>query len=249
MLGLNKLKKNYAWTGDLDSMPLDLGDLVDVNGKLMTITGVSFDEELRREFKAMEYVHERFNWLKWTTGTSQRSTVQHGSTKYILHSLPWDSPPGISFGDIYGRPTEGNVIASFPVSLKIDKTTGVYSILTLTTGSNWLANRPVRLIAQEDFDLDFYHQEEDVVKTMTLVEGWNLRTLTFDIVDWYETYKNIDGVDYTELLTFERSVVYKDVDFIESKIPFENGKKNLYANVAYKIYALEKVDLPMFPPN
>jgi hypothetical protein len=249
VLGLNKLKKNYSWTGDLDSMPLDLGDLVEVNSKLMTITGVSFDEELRREFKAMEYVHERFGWLKWMVGVNQRSTVQHGSTKYILHSLPWASPPGISLGDIYGRLTEGNVIASGPVSLKIDKTTGVYSILALTTGSNWLANRPIRLRAVKDFDLDFYQQEEDVVKTMTLVEGWNLRTLTFDIVDWYETYKNIDGVDYTELLTFERSVVYKDVEFIESKIPFENGKKNLYANVAYKIYASEKVDLPMFPPN
>ena len=54
-LNMNLIKKGYAWTGDLDSMPLDMGDLVSIYGNLATITGVTFDEEMRRQFTAVNY--------------------------------------------------------------------------------------------------------------------------------------------------------------------------------------------------
>jgi predicted phage tail protein len=57
----NLIKRVFNWTGDLDSMPLDIGDLVKVNENLAVIGSVTFDDEMRREFTAVEYVDARFS--------------------------------------------------------------------------------------------------------------------------------------------------------------------------------------------
>lgn len=52
----NKTRRNYKWTGDLDSMPCEIGDVVSVKGNLVRINATSFDSEMRRQFEGSEYV-------------------------------------------------------------------------------------------------------------------------------------------------------------------------------------------------
>lgn len=50
----------YEWTGDMDSLPLDIGDVVRVYDDLVTITAVSLDEDMRRRFSGVDYIDARF---------------------------------------------------------------------------------------------------------------------------------------------------------------------------------------------
>lgn len=61
VLGKSMIKRVFEWTGDMDSIPLDIGDVVRVYDDLVTITSASLDEEMRRRFTGIEYVDARFN--------------------------------------------------------------------------------------------------------------------------------------------------------------------------------------------
>jgi hypothetical protein len=60
MLKQNLIRRSFEWKGDLDAMPLDIGDVVKLYDDYVVVTGVTFDKQFGRTFRAVEYVDGRF---------------------------------------------------------------------------------------------------------------------------------------------------------------------------------------------
>lgn len=60
LLERSMVRRTFKWTGDFDSMPCDIGDVVMVLGNPARIISATFDDEHRRVFEAEEYVAARY---------------------------------------------------------------------------------------------------------------------------------------------------------------------------------------------
>ena len=252
VLGMNKILRSYAWTGDLDAMPLDLGDLVEVKGKLATITGVSFDDELRREFKALEYAHDRFGWRKMTLGAdfAGRAVDDAGATSgriNIVCGLP-ATVADVTLAEYFAECGLDDAV----MIPWVNKEGAVY------TFDGWpLSLRNVRAIFpmvlfsdSVDFAANLYFKATDAPALAFLgTTGWRLVSLSFDVPDFTAAYSNLNGVNYTKKVTFHKLVKHKNGAYVEEDIPLAaSGGQRLFAGAVYKVYCNEVFDLPMFPP-
>lgn len=242
ILNMNLIKKGYAWTGDLDSMPLDMGDLVSIYGNLATITGVTFDEEMRRQFTAVNYSHERFGWVKWET------YFNHLSLRAIVLPFAID---GVSMKDLFTL--DGEILIR-DVVLEVyqleDKTIGVRELDYL---EEWIPNRvywvsPFNLALLKTVLI--YGKPEEYTSSVHLSEGINIISLSFDILDYEANYAYIDGKWIANIVTFQKLVQFERAELVEYAIePDAFGKINLETGVAYKVSATEAIDFPMFPQS
>lgn len=67
LLERSMIKRTFRWTGDLDSMPCDIGDVVEVYDIPARIISATYDDEHRRVFEAEEYVAERYTTAAYPT--------------------------------------------------------------------------------------------------------------------------------------------------------------------------------------
>lgn len=61
VLKQNLIRRTFEWKGDLDAMPLDIGDVVKLYDDYVVLTSVTYDRRLGRAFTGVEYVPARFN--------------------------------------------------------------------------------------------------------------------------------------------------------------------------------------------
>lgn len=61
LLKQNMIRRTFEWKGDLDAMPLDIGDIVKLYNDYVVVTSVTYDKRLGRSFTGVEYVDGRFN--------------------------------------------------------------------------------------------------------------------------------------------------------------------------------------------
>ena len=238
ILNMNLIKKGYAWTGDLDSMPLDMGDLVSIYGNLATITGVTFDEEMRRQFTAVNYSHERFGWeitviLPWTT----------------IHALQF-AIAGITFAELYT--IDGTTVIGNSVYQIICSSEGVISTTTMNAAADtWEANACYVVNPLMDKgDINIYEKPANYPASISLQAGYNILCLSYDIDDYELIYSYHNGIDYASKVAFEKKITWNGEVLVESDISVDTyGKINLQTGVAYKVSATEAIDFPMFPPE
>ncbi len=246
VLGLNKLKKNYSWTGDLDSMPLDLGDLVDVNGKLMTITGVSFDEELRREFKALEYNHERFGWE-----LLDYFKLFHGGSTYtdFFFCMPI-SIPGATFESFFG--IEGITEITAGIVIDVYEGGAAHEMLN-DVDVPWEPNKLyiVQLASDVDPDkLKMYVKNPTLNNEVILRPGANFVMLNYDIQDYFKEYWHITQYGDVRL---EHEIIISGGEIVGT-LPIERdeyGRAALKSGSFYRFDNTTDSDIvfEMFPPN
>ena len=67
LLERSMVRRTFKWTGDFDSMPCDIGDVVTVLGNPARIISATFDDEHRRVFEAEEYVAARYTTAAYPT--------------------------------------------------------------------------------------------------------------------------------------------------------------------------------------
>ena len=60
ILKQNLIRKTYAWTGIMDSLPVDIGDVVQVYDDFVTVTAVTLNEDYTKKYEGVEYVDSRF---------------------------------------------------------------------------------------------------------------------------------------------------------------------------------------------
>ena len=56
----NMVSRTYSWSGGIDAMPVEIGDIVSVKGELVRVTSVSVEEDFTRKYEGVEYVDARF---------------------------------------------------------------------------------------------------------------------------------------------------------------------------------------------
>ncbi len=242
ILNMNLIKKGYAWTGDLDSMPLDMGDLVSIYGNLATITGVTFDDEMRRQFTAVNYSHERFGWEKWET------YFNHLSLRAIVLPFAID---GVSMKDLFT--IDGAVLIRDSVLEVYQLEDGRLGARSFDYTSEWVPNivywvdpLPAALLKT----ITVYSKPENYTSSVHLAEGVNIISLSFDILDYEANYAYIDGKRIANIVTFQKWVQFEREELVEYAIdPDAFGKINLQTGVAYKVSATEAITFPMFPPE
>jgi hypothetical protein len=244
ILNMNLIKKGYAWTGDLDSMPLDMGDLVSIYGNLATITGVTFDEEMRRQFTAVNYSHERFGYEK-------TQEVEYGGGS-ISFTMPY-AISGLTFTDFFSVNGESVIDAIYLITEIADGQAGGEYISNPDT--EWIPNRlydVLLLSAKTPIGTKFtaYAKNQTLSNTVHLEPGYNYIYLSYDINDYYKIYKDIGGVDYTTLVVFRQSILppfFDETDVVMD----ERNRYNFTAGTLYRVQVQGEVavDFPMFPPE
>ncbi|HRS97354.1 MAG TPA: phage tail protein, partial [Smithella sp.] len=236
ILNMNLIKKGYAWTGDLDSMPLDMGDLVSIYGNLATITGVTFDDEMRRQFTAVNYSHERFGWRKWDAVV--------GDEGVGLVTFPF-TMAGVAFNDLFtGISYVGKIKAWYP-NVQAD---------SISPTETWEANKGYLIIASAPIEKKLYKKSADYTSSIHLTQGDNFISLSYDILDYESTYAYINGVNMAYDVVFQKRIYrYMGAPLVEDVEPDPvTGKINLYAGEIYVVNVsdpIEGVDFPMFPPK
>ena len=56
----NMVSRTYSWSGGIDAMPVEIGDIVSVKGELVRVTSVAVEEDFTRKYEGVEYVDARF---------------------------------------------------------------------------------------------------------------------------------------------------------------------------------------------
>lgn len=236
ILNMNLIKKGYAWTGDLDSMPLDMGDLVSIYGNLATITGVTFDEEMRRQFTAVNYSHERFGWVKWDAVV--------GDEGVGLVTFPF-TMADVTFNDLFtGISYVGKIKAWYP-NVQAD---------SISPTETWEANAGYLIIASVAGKAEIHKKSADFTSSIHLAQGDNFISLSYDILDYESTYAYVNGVNMAYDVVFEKRIYrYMGAPVVEDVVADPiTGKINLYAGELYCVSVgapIEGVDFPMFPQS
>ena len=236
ILNMNLIKKGYAWTGDLDSMPLDMGDLVSIYGNLATITGVTFDEEMRRQFTAVNYSHERFGWKKWN--------AEIGNEGIGIVTFPFVMD-GVSFNDLFdGVSFVGRIKAWYPY-VQTD---------SVLPSESWEANKGYLIIASDPAIAEMHKRETDYTDLIHLAQGRNFISLSYDILDYESSYAYINGRNMAYDVVFQKRIYrYMGALLVEDVVADPiTGKINLYAGEIYVVNVsdpIEGVDFPMFPQS
>jgi hypothetical protein len=241
ILNMNLIKKGYAWTGDLDSMPLDMGDLVSIYGNLATITGVTFDEEMRRQFTAVNYSHERFGWKKWE--------FLFPVDGWYVHTLPFNID-GVTLLELYSEGDQKLFTSAFEVT----KTGSTLVFTQANINVEWKKNVVYWMFFNPSVtqitNKVLYSKPESYSETMTLNQGNNWVSFSYDIYDYEASYAYINGINLANKVQITKymSVVDGNIGYVDV-LPDENGKINIYAKTPYLVIASENVDFPMFPPE
>lgn len=245
ILNMNLIKKGYAWTGDLDSMPLDMGDLVSIYGNLATITGVTFDEEMRRQFTAVNYSHERFGYEK-------TQEVEYGGGAFSF-TMPY-AISGLTFTDFFSVNGESVIDAIFLITEIADGQIAGGEYIS-NPDTEWIPNRLYEVLllsAKTPIGTKFtaYAKNQTLSNTVHLKPGYNYIYLSYDINDYYKIYKDIGGVDYTTLVVFRQSILppfFDETDVVMD----ERNRYNFTAGTLYRVEVAgaEEIDFPMFPPE
>ena len=236
ILNMNLIKKGYAWTGDLDSMPLDMGDLVSIYGNLATITGVTFDEEMRRQFTAVNYSHERFGWVKWDAVV--------GDEGVGLVTFPF-AMAGVTFNDLFtGISYVGKIKAWYP-NVQAD---------SISPNETWEANAGYLIIASAAGKAEIHKKSADCTSSIHLAQGENFISLSYDILDYESSYAYINGRNMAYDVVFQKRIYrYLGAPVVEDIVADPiTGKINLYAGEIYVVNVsdpIEGVDFPMFPQS
>ena len=241
ILGQNRIRKGYAWTGDLDAMPLDIGDVVRVNGELVTISSVTFDSELRRQFRGMEYSHARFGWLPRTitlTGDYQTFSMPH-------------VPDGLTFADVFTVNGEF-VLDTVARTTSYTPIPPSQQIQFLTSSSPILPNVGYYIrrssTSPEVGSVSWIDNMRHYPTSLSIGTTWKCIGLSFEIKDFVRQYSDIAGVNYAEKVSFDYGY-FSPGETSPSWSPVKpdvNGKIHLLPYVAYMAAASEAIDFPMF---
>ncbi len=241
VLGQNLIRKCYAWTGDLDAMPLDVGDVVRVNGEMATITSVTFDDELRRQFRAVEYSHARYGWVARTislTGDYQTFSMPH-------------VPDGLTFADVFTVNGEF-VLDTIARQTLYTPIPPQQAIQILLPSSPILPNVGYYIRRSSAYPavggVSWIDNMRHYPTSLSIGTTWKCIGLSFEIKDFVRQYSDIAGVNYAEKVSFhygywlpgESSPSWSPVK------PDVNGKIHLLPYVSYMAAASEDLDLPMF---
>ncbi len=256
IIGMNHIKRSFEWTGDLDCMPLDIGDLVKANDDVIIITGTTFDAEMRRQFSGIEYADKRYR-ATWEVAMAQPylsgpyQTPTDGRNWIVFPCVPLLS----TFEDLFTIAGElilsdvkifseievlyidedekdvcGTVLESIPLSTTIEPGKGYKIYVTKSTEYNSLIGE---VTEQANF--------------VELSAGWNLFGVVYEIPDFAGIYSNYLGVNYVNKLD---SGLYRVKDNTDNELePLQldsKGKQHLYPGIVYAVKALVAFDLPMF---